>query len=165
MRGRYLIIGFGLVLVVFAAGLFYSINFLHYTKREFAKYKIAGLEVTDYQEIDGETSPIKYRACFQMPEGTVLYGDDREATPLVAPYWFKCFNAKTLTEDIDKGAVNAVSFNANQPFGVTSYMIVYPDGRGYAWRQINKCGEAKSAGDPLPADCPKIDNESENADG
>lgn len=154
MKGRTFFIGFFIFLAIFAAGLFYSINFLHYDEAEHAEFEIAGLDVTNYREIDANTSPIKFRACFTLPEGTVLYGDADQATPLVAPYWFDCFDAKALTEDLQNGEVNAVAFAQNEPYGITSYLIAYPDGQAFAWRQVNPCGEAHFDEKPLPEGCP-----------
>ncbi len=159
MKGRTLFIGFAVFLAIFAFGLFYTINYAYYSETFHENYEVAGLEVTNYHEINAQTSPIKYRACFELPTGATLYGNAEGATPLVAPYWFECFDARQLTEDLDRGEVNAVRYDENQPFGVTSYMIVYPDGRAFAWRQLNECGEAKFSGDPLPDNCSESETE------
>jgi hypothetical protein len=42
----------------------------------------------------------------------------------------------------------------NNPFGFDKYIVQYPDGKSYMWRQINECGKAHFAGDPLPVGCP-----------
>ncbi|MCA8835680.1 MAG: DUF6446 family protein, partial [Proteobacteria bacterium] len=39
------------------------------------------------------------------------------------------------------------------PLGFDTYIAYYPDGRGFMWRQINMCGAALFAGNPLPAAC------------
>ncbi len=162
MQGRTLFIGFFIFLAIFAAGLFYSINFAHYSSANYATHEIAGLEVSNYREIDGTSSPIKFRACFDLPEGTVLYGEsDENATPLVAPYWFDCFDAKTLQDDINNEQVRAIAYKNNEPFGTTSYIVVYPDGHAFAWRQLNACGVAYFEGEDLPPEC----EESETVNG
>lgn len=159
MQGRYLIIGLFIFVVLFGAGLFYAINFMHYTKTEHAEYEIAGLSVRDYQEINATSSPIKFRACFTVPENTDVYGDAEGATPLVAPYWFDCYDAEALTADIEAGEAHVVIYSENEPFGVSSYIAIYPDGRGVAWRQLNACGEARYSGEDIPNNCPTPDGE------
>jgi len=37
---------------------------------------------------------------------------------------------------------------------VDRVLAIYPDGRGYAWHQINRCGKIVFDGQPAPADCP-----------
>ncbi len=159
MKGRTLFTGFAVFLAIFAFGLFYTINYAYYTETEHTRYRLTDeLEVMNYVEIDAQTSPIKYRACFKLPAGAELYGNAEGATPLVAPYWFECFNAQQLTKDLEAGEVFAIRYEDNKPYGVSSYMIVYPDGRGYAWRQLNECGQAKFSGETPPETCPKSEN-------
>ncbi len=153
MTGRALFTGFFIFLAIFAAGLFYTINYAYYDTEVSENFEIAGLDVESYRQIDASTSPIKFRACFMLPANTKLYGEKGEPTPLVAPFWFDCFNAKTLSEDLQAGTAQALAYERNNPYGVSSYIAVYPDGRAYAWRQLNECGEAKFSGETLPPDC------------
>ncbi len=154
MTGRTVFIAMFVFVAIFAAGLFYAINYAHYDETQHDEFEIAGLEVSNYRQIDGNSSPIKFRACFNAAEGTKIYAEAGEPTPLTAPFWFDCFDVEKLTNDIANGALTAAPFDINEPFGVTSYIAIYPDGSGYAWRQINECGEAKFAGHNMPADCP-----------
>ena len=78
-----------------------------------------------------------------------------DATPLQAPGWFDCFDAATLTEDLESGAAIAFLSQPHVSYGVDRIVAVYGDGRAYAWHQINECGQAAFDGDPLPADCPE----------
>ena len=60
-------------------------------------------EVIDYSNfhaITSESSPIRYRACFETSEDLndlrnryLVY---EGAEPKIAPYWFECFNAEDL---------------------------------------------------------------------
>ena len=43
---------------------------------------------------------------------------------------------------------------SNEPYGFDRIVAYYPDGRAFQWRQINTCGAASFAGDPLPEGCP-----------
>lgn len=117
---------------------------------------------TDFTGIDADTSPIKFRACFRV-ENSVAYLTETyviadEATPLQAPGWFDCFDAKTLTEDLDSGAAVAFLGERDIRYGVDRMVAVYGDGRGYAWNQFNRCGRAVYSGEELPEGCPPPPN-------
>ena len=60
-----------------------------------------------------------------------------DATPLTAPFWFRCLSAGRLTGDLAAGAATAYHIGRNQPEGFDLMLAVYPDGRGYLWRQLN----------------------------
>jgi len=118
------------------------------------------LRATGFQGIDADTSPLKFRACFtttkSIPMLTETYQVYDAATPLKAPGWFKCFDNEQLADDLTSGEAIAFLGQANIHYGVDRVIAIYGDGRSYAWNQINTCGEAAFAGDPLPANCPPI---------
>ena len=43
----------------------------------------------------------------------------------------------------------------NIQYGIDRVVAVYPDGRGYAWHQINACGEVVFNREPVPEGCPE----------
>lgn len=109
--------------------------------------------VTKFEGIDSDSSPIRYRACFDIatdPAGLTPYAG---ATPLIAPGWFGCFNAKSLTEALAEGRATAVLGQSNVIYGIDR-VVALIDGRGYSWHQINACGQAHFDRDPVPAGCP-----------
>ncbi len=113
-----------------------------------------------FQGIDSESSPIRFRACFTTPmslamltETYVVYDD---AVPLVAPGWFDCFDADTIGDDLDQGAATAFMGQENISYGIDRIVVIYPDGRGYAWNQINPCGAVVFEGKPAPDGCPPV---------
>ena len=61
----------------------------------------------NYKGIDSDSSPIRYRACFdtQLSQAmlTETYVTYQGATPLVAPGWFDCFDAVTIGDAIESG--------------------------------------------------------------
>ena len=59
-----------------------------------------------------------------------------DATPLVAPFWFRCFDAGRLTADLATGAAAAYAVARDAPPGFDLMLAAYPDGRGYLWRQL-----------------------------
>ncbi|SDW69188.1 DUF6446 family protein [Roseicitreum antarcticum] len=109
--------------------------------------------VADFEGIDSDSSPIRYRACFTLDSvaGAALY---EGATPLIAPRWFGCFDAEQLSDDLEAGAAQAVLSQSNFRYGFDRVVAHYPDGRAYAWHQINRCGEALFDGNPIPFGCP-----------
>jgi len=117
------------------------------------------ITVAGFQGIDADTSPLKFRACFtfgrSIPMMTETYVIYQAPTPLKAPVWFDCFDSAKLTDDLQSGTALAFLGQADIQYGVDRVIAVYDDGRSYAWNQINACGEAVFAGEPLPAHCPK----------
>lgn len=114
----------------------------------------ARLEIADFQGIDSDSSPLRYRACFQIVGGLPELVDRPHTEPLNAPGWFDCFDAAGIGEDLTTGEARAVMVEENAPWGFDRVMALYPDGRAYVWPQINHCGEKAFDGDPVPADCP-----------
>ncbi len=111
-----------------------------------------------FEGIDSDSSPIRYRACFQTGESfetlSAEYAAYDRPEPLVAPGWFGCFDAKELGADLEAGIAMAFMGVENVIYGVDRVVAILPDGRGYAWHQINACGEVAFDGKPLPDGCP-----------
>ena len=141
MNGRRLMIGFLAFVVVFAIGLIYAQFFAYYTReRDVATLEIAGaaVPVSDYDGIDATSSPLKLRGCFRLDPAAVADATPAaEPTPLTAPFWFRCFDAGQLTEDLAAGRAQAFMVATDSPRGFDELVAVYPDGRGYLWRQLN----------------------------
>ncbi len=111
--------------------------------------------VSQYQGIDASTSPLKLRACFKVDWDYWPSDEFKEAAvPLTAPDWFDCFDAVAIAADLANGHATAILADENEPYGFSRFIAQYEDGRAYMWRQINECGEAQFAGDPLPENCP-----------
>ena len=106
----------------------------------------------DVTGIDATSSPLRFRACFTTPlsqamltETYVVYDD---AEPLVAPGWFDCFDAVKIGKALETGEAIAFLSEKNinsktdaagalQPSGIDRVVAVLPDGRAYAWHQLN----------------------------
>ena len=141
MSGRRLVQGFLVFLVVFVAALIWTQFFAYY-------HRVTGIEALDvagrdvpvsgYQGIDGTSSPLKLRGCMLL-ETSALMGlpPAVDAAPLTAPFWFRCFDARQLGEDIASGAATAYAAARDTPEGFDRMLAVYPDGRAYLWRQLN----------------------------
>lgn len=109
--------------------------------------------------INADSSPIRYRACFETELTTKsaaeIYAPHPSALPLVAPFWFGCFDATELGEDLENNRAMAFLGVENITYGIDEIVVIYPDGRGYAWRQINRCGQTVFKGKPAPEGCPQ----------
>ena len=114
----------------------------------------------NFQSIDSDSSPIRYRACFDLPLSqatlTETFAMYPGATPLVAPGWFDCFDAVALGAALESGQALAFLSVRDVTWGVDRVVAVLPDGRAYAWHQINPCGAAVFNREPAPAACPPV---------
>ncbi len=93
------------------------------------------------QGIDATSSPLRFRACFTTPMSqamlTETYRVYDEATPLVAPGWFDCFNAENIGRALETGEAIAFLSEPNVVPGIDRVVAVFPDGNAYAWHQLN----------------------------
>ena len=111
----------------------------------------------DFQAIDSDSSPIRFRACFSTPISLGTLTDTYEiyetAEPLNGPGWFDCYDARTVGEAIERGDMIAFLGTENIQYGIDRVVAFDQAGNGFVWDQINACGEAKFQGDPLPSGC------------
>ena len=112
----------------------------------------------DFKAIDSESSPIRYRACFETPMSQPMLSETYVAydgaEPRVAPGWFDCFDAKALGAALETGEALAFLGTENIAYGIDRVVAVTGDGKGYVWHQINHCGEMVFDGKPAPDGCP-----------
>ena len=141
MSGRRLVIGLLLFAAVFGVALYWFQVFAFY-ERQSGKDTLpvpgAPVAIADYDGIDSASSPLKLRGCFRVdPAAVAALPVAAAPTPLVAPFWFRCFDAGALTRDLAAGAATARLVAHDLPEGFDLMDAVYPDGRGYLWRQLN----------------------------
>lgn len=113
----------------------------------------------NFQGIDADSSPLRYRACYDVPvplmtlaETYLIYA---EPVPLVGPSWFDCFDAGEIDEALSTGAAVAFLGEENVVYGIDRVVAVFHDGRARAWHQINRCGRAVYDGYAAPEGCPE----------
>jgi hypothetical protein len=98
-----------------------------------------------FSGIDADSSPLRFRGCFSTPLSLAMLSETfavyDHATPLNAPGWFDCFDAATIGADLESGA--AIAFLSEHEIrpGIDRVVAVYPDGRAYAWHQLNENAE------------------------
>ncbi|MFN2305596.1 MAG: DUF6446 family protein [Paracoccaceae bacterium] len=168
MLTRIILGGIVLFAIVAGALLYYLQVYAYYEEisADVANVQLVNL-VTDqaepvmfenYQGIDSDSSPLRYRACFELPMSlaalTETYVISDEAEPRVAPGWFDCFDASAIGADLASGTAVAFLGERDVTYGVDRIVAVYPDGRAMAWHQINACGEVVFDGNPVPEGCP-----------
>ena len=112
----------------------------------------------NFRGIDSDSSPIRYRACFDVQMSvaalTETYVVYEGAEPLVAPRWFDCFDAQAIGEALENGSAFAFLGEENISYGVDRVVAVMPDGSAVSWHQINICGERVFDGEAAPEGCP-----------
>lgn len=111
------------------------------------------------EAIDADSSPIRYRGCFEtsmslalLTETYELYAETPE--PRTAPGWFECFDAQEIASQIESGDMLVFLGQADIQYGIDRVVGIAADGTGRIWHEINACGAAHFDGDPLPDECP-----------
>ena len=166
---RVIIVGMLLMSLVAGAVLYYQQVYAYYEDVQAAPDAVQMTSVTSGQPeaitvqsfdgIDAFSSPLRYRACFVTTLSQAMLTETfeifDEAEPRVAPRWFDCFEAAQIGADLSGDAIAFMGVE-NIQYGIDRIVAIYPDGRGYAWHQINACGEVVFDGNPVPEDCPPL---------
>ena len=116
-----------------------------------------------FEAIDAESSPIRYRACFNTTQSlaflTETYQLVDDATPRNAPGWFACFDAEAIAAELEAGTALTFLGGKNVHFGVDRLVAITEDGRGYVWHELNDCGEKAYDGTIVGEECPALPNQ------
>lgn len=98
------------------------------------------LSLSDFEGIDATSSPVRFRACAKLADVTetaTAQAPSITPEPLTAPSWFSCFDATALGDAIKRGEAKVYLSEREVHTGVDRLIAVYPDGRAYAWHQLN----------------------------
>lgn len=95
------------------------------------------LQMAGFEGIDADSSPIRWRACFRIDGDFPDAVPFEDATPLIGPRWFDCFDAEQIGADLESGAARAVLSQSEIHPDVDRVLAIYPDGRAYGWHQYN----------------------------
>ena len=151
MNGKIVAGSFVLVALIAGPAMYWLQEYAYYTPVAFVPgaevllTPLSGppepMQVTGISGIDATSSPLRFRACFQtaMPLDmlTESYKVYDQAVPLNAPGWFKCFDAAAIGQDILSGKAVAFLGQAGVAKDIDAVIAIYPDGRAFAWHQIN----------------------------
>lgn len=156
MNGKLVAGSIVLTALLAGAAIYYSQEYAYYRPVEPASAE-AVIRLTDlaggmepmladaFEGIDAESSPLRFRACFHTPMSIALltetFATYAKPTPLIGPKWFACFDAGRIGADLESGAAVAFLSEQNIHPGVDRVVAVYPDGRAYAWQQLNESAE------------------------
>ena len=114
----------------------------------------------NFQAIDADSSPIRYRACFTTTQSlaflTETYVLVDGVEPRNAPGWFDCFDAAAIGAEIEAGTALTFLGAKNVHFGVDRIVAITEDGRGYVWHELNDCGDKAYDGTIVGEECPKL---------
>lgn len=148
MSGKIVALSILVLTALFGAGMWYA-----QTRAWYETVAAADLSVTlpsgevvalphaDFQGLDADTSPLRFRACFTLDAAgmAALAGaaPHSDPEPLVAPAWFDCYDARSIAEALAAGAAQAVMSRHEIARGVDRVIAAFPDGRAYAWHQLN----------------------------
>lgn len=98
--------------------------------------------IHSFTGIDATSSPLRFRSCFTTDISLAMLAETYQtyagATPLTAPGWFDCFDALAIGAALEQGQAHAFLGQANIHEGVDRVIAVFPDGRAFAWHQLNE---------------------------
>jgi hypothetical protein len=166
MKARIAIVGMLLIALAAGAAMYYLQVYAYYTEVATPEVTLVSLTTGqpdpvaygNFRGIDSNSSPVRYRACYDLSLSlatlTETYAIADKAEPLVAPRWFDCFDARQIGADLESGVAIGFMGQENIHYGIDRIVAVYPDGRAFAWQQINHCGEVVFDGNPAPEGCP-----------
>ena len=136
MSGKVIAIGLILFAAVFGVALWWAQD-AHYERVDgLTSVTVAGaaVAVSDYRGLDGDSSPLKLRACFMVDPAAVQGPQATDAVPLATPDWFDCYDPPAISADLREGRARAVVADTGAA-GIRRIVAVYPDGRAFMWRQ------------------------------
>lgn len=114
----------------------------------------------DFEAIDADSSPIRYRACFTTPQSLAFLTESyvliEDVTPRNAPGWFDCFDAAAIGAELEAGTALTFLSGKNVAYGVDRVVAITQDGRGYVWHELNDCGEKAYDGTVVGEECPPL---------
>lgn len=153
MNGKFVTGGIVLTALAAGAALYYLQVYAYYAPVEVsspaAVMRLTSLSggtetmlTQDFQGIDADSSPLRFRGCFTTPMSIALLSETyriyETPSPLNAPGWFSCFDAGRIGADLETGAAVAFLSETEIHPGVDRVIAVYPDGQAYAWHQLNE---------------------------
>ncbi|MEP3345364.1 MAG: DUF6446 family protein [Litoreibacter sp.] len=173
MNGKIIGIGIMVIALIAGAGLYY-LQVYHFYDKVAVPDAVELVSVSsgepeeiiadDITAINATSSPIRYRACFSTPMSHSLLTESYElahgAIPLTAPDWFDCFNATEIGDALQDGSALAFLGRENIEYGVDRIVVIFDDGRGYVWQQLNDCGQKAYDGTAVGPECPARPTES-----
>ena len=129
MKGNIFVILLLSFTLLFGATLWYFQNYAYYERNDVNDMTITlmgtgskiNVELDEIKSINSSTSPLKFRSCLrinsQALETVKNYQPYSDGIPLRAPNWFKCFDVKNITNDLQSG--NCLLYTSPSPRDAT----------------------------------------------
>ncbi|MFG6582417.1 DUF6446 family protein [Sulfitobacter sp. 1A12779] len=167
MSGKIVGIVILLSAAIAGAALYYLQIYGFYHDVSEAKVELVSLTTEEAEEIaaenlqaiDADSSPIRFRACFEHDMSLAMATETYEMTdhtdPRNAPGWFDCFDAPAIAAEIEAGSALTFLGGKNVHYGVDRIVALTDDGRGYIWHELNDCGEKSYDGTVVGEACPE----------
>lgn len=121
---------------------------------------LVSLPAGDVRAIASVSSPLGFRACFTHDLSLDAVQTELSAAPLpgaaptIAPPRFDCFDADAVGALLASGEARAFTAYKNAAFGVDRIVALTADGRGWAWHELNDCGDKSYDGTVVGGECP-----------
>jgi hypothetical protein len=163
--GKFVVIALIAAAVVAGGGLWYTATRAFYAPVEgpvtltLARGgDLTTLPATDVSAIASTSSPLGFRACFRhgldLDAADALAEPRANPAPTIAPGWYDCFDAEAIAGLIRAGEARAFTAYENAAYGVDRVVALARDGRGWAWHELNDCGDRAYDGSPVGEACP-----------
>lgn len=104
--------------------------------------EVEEITVTGMKAIDGSSSPLRFRACFETPHSQAMLTETFQVhpnpVPLTGPSWFDCYDAAAIGRALEEEQAIAYLGEAEIRDGVDRVVAIFDDGRAYVWHQLNE---------------------------
>jgi len=147
VKGKYLVIGLVGSAIVAGAAMYYLQLYAFYDRLPDTTVlrvtetggDLRPLSLREFEGIDATSSPLRFRACVELVDLNELSSATpaTKPVPLTAPSWFPCFDAGALAGALQRGEAVAYLSEHEIARGVDRVIAVFPDGRAFAWHQLN----------------------------
>lgn len=166
MSGKVVSVLILIAAIAMGGGAYYATVYGYYDEVDVASVELTSLVsgepeqiiFDEFDAIDANSSPIRYRACFtttmSQPLLTETYELVENKVPRVGPDWFDCFDAARIETELAAGTALTFMGQKNIHYGVDRIVAITADGRGYVWHDLNDCGEKSYDGTVVGEDCP-----------
>ncbi len=167
MTGKILIVIIVITALIAGAGMYYLQVYAFYDEVTVEEVNLVSLSseqpepilFSEFQAIDADSSPIRYRACFQTEMSLAMLTETYvlldTAEPRNAPGWFDCFDAQAIGDQLEAGTALPFLSEKNVQYGVDRIVAITQDGHGYVWHELNDCGEKAYDGTVVGEECPE----------
>lgn len=153
MNGKIVGVAIVAIAIAFGVAVYWSQIYAYYTpvpaSSEAAQIRLVSvvtgepepIEVTGFDGIDADSSPLRFRACFTVQNSLAMLTETYQlaegAVPLNGPGWFSCYSAREIGEAIARDEALVFLSEPNVKPGFRRVVAVFDDGRAFAWHEAD----------------------------